>query len=74
MKRKIKKSVYLPLGLGLYAIAMTCYFGPRLLEEGMGIKLWLSIAFEVVVVIGLFFALRRKERLAAEWPDKVKQE
>lgn len=69
-RRKIKKSVALPVGLGLYALAMTLYFGPRLLSEGQGLKLWISIAVEVLVVVALFFALRRKERLAAQWPDK----
>ena len=60
----------MPVGLGLYALAMTLYFGPRLLSEGQSLKLWISIAVEVLVVVALFFALRRKERLAAQWPDK----
>lgn len=69
--KRIKKSVMLPLALGLYATAMTLYFGPRLIEEGMSLKLWLSVGLEALVVVGLFFALRRKERLASNWPDKL---
>ena len=56
--------------LGLYALSMTLYFGPRLIEEGLSVKLWISVAVEVLVVVALFFALRRKERLASEWTDK----
>lgn len=68
--KRLKKSVWLPVGLGLYALSMTLYFGPRLIDEGMSLKLWVSVAVELLVVVALFFALRRKERLAGEWPDK----
>lgn len=65
-RKQLKKSVWLPFGLGLYALAMSLYFGPRLLAEGMAVKFWISVAFEILVVVGLYFALRRKEKLASE--------
>lgn len=69
-KGKLKKSVWLPLGLALYGACMTLYFGPRLIAEGRGAKLWVSVAFEVILIIGLFFALRRKEKLSDKWKEK----
>ena len=68
-RKRLKKSLWLPAALAIYAIIMTLYFGPRLIEEGMGVKLWVSVAVEVLVVVALFFALRRKERLASKWED-----
>lgn len=68
-RNRIKKSIWVPLCLGVYAICMSLYFGPRLVSEGQSVKLWISIAVEVLVVVALFFALRRKERLASEWKD-----
>lgn len=70
MRRKlIKKSVALPVGLGLYALAMSAYFGPRLIADGMSVKFWISVAAEILVVVALFFALRRKEKLAKHWEE-----
>lgn len=67
-RRKLKKSIVAPLAIGIYAAAMTLYFGPRLIAEGQAFKLWISVAVEVVFIVGLFFALRRKEKLAATRP------
>lgn len=68
-RKRIKKSIWLPLALALYGGAMSAYFGPRLIAEGLVAKFWLSIIVEVLVVIGLFFALRRKEKLASGWGE-----
>lgn len=61
--------MWLPLVLALYAAAMSCYFGPRLIAQGMAAKLWISVAVEAVIVIALFFALRRKENLSRRWDN-----
>ena len=66
--RKLKKSIWLPAVLALYAAGFSCWFGPRLIAEGQGVKFWISVGFEVVVIVGLFFALRRKEHLARTRP------
>lgn len=65
MRKKLKKSLWLPPLLAVYCAVMDIYFGPRLIAEGRASKFWISVAFEAVVVIGLFFALRRKEHLAS---------
>lgn len=67
-RTRLKKSVWLPIGLALYALSMTLIFAPRLIEEGQSVKLWISIAFELIILTALFFALRRKERLASTRP------
>lgn len=56
--------------LAIYGAAMSVFFGPRLIAEGLAAKFWISVAVEVVVIIGLFFALRRKERLGSWWNDR----
>lgn len=72
-RRRIRKSLWLPLVLALYAIAISCYFGPRLIAEGLATKFWISVAVEAVVVVGLFFALRRKENLSGKWDNIEKK-
>lgn len=69
-RKRLKKSTWLPVGLGLYALSMSLYFGPRLLEDGQSVKFWISVVFEAIVVVGLFFALRRKERLAKKYESE----
>ena len=49
--------------LGVYASCISAYFGPRLIAEGLAVKFWISVGVEVLIVGGLFFALRRKETL-----------
>lgn len=68
--RRLRKSVWLPAALAVYAGVMTAYFGPGLLEDGQDVKLWVSVGVEVVVVVGLFFALRAKERYGSWRQDK----
>lgn len=54
--------------LALYGLAMSLYFGPRLIAEGQAVKFWISVGVEAAFVIGLYFALNRKEKLAANRP------
>lgn len=66
-RKKFKKSIWLPLTLALYAGVMSAYFGPELIAEGLALKFWISVGVEVIFIIGLFFALRRKEKLSNRW-------
>lgn len=50
--------------LALYAMVISCVFGPKLIAEGLAAKFWISVAVEAIVVVGLFFALKKKESLA----------
>lgn len=65
-----KRYIWLPVVLGLYGGLMLAYFGPQLLQEGRHVKFWIAVVVEVVLVVGLFFALRRKARLKEQWKDR----
>lgn len=67
MRRKLKKSIWMPAALAIYAAAMSAYFGPKLIAEGLALKFWISVAVEVIFIVGLYFALRHRERLASRW-------
>lgn len=69
-RRKIRKSVWVTASLAIYGAAMSAYFGPQLIAEGRALKFWLSVAVEVIFIVGLFFALRRKESLHDSWPNQ----
>lgn len=72
--RKLRKSIWVPLCLAIYCAAMTFAFARRLLEDGQAVKLWISVGVECLVLIALFFALRRKEKLANYWEKTKKKE
>lgn len=67
-RKRLKKYIWLPILLLLYGGAMGVYFGPKVIAEGNALTFWLSAAFYVVILVGLFFALRKKERLANTRP------
>lgn len=61
--KKIKKSTGLCVALFLYVTAMAIYLVPR--NHGVSdIEKYLTVAVSYVVVVLLWFVLRRKERLA----------
>lgn len=72
MKSRFKKSLWLPATLLLYAAVMSAYFGPTLIAEGQAVKFWISVGVEVIFVVGLFFALRHKEKLAGQRLEREK--
>lgn len=70
--KRLKKSIWLPATLALYAGVMSAYFGPQLIAEGNAVKFWISVGVEAVFVVGLYFALRRKEKLQSERIEREK--
>lgn len=64
---KFRKSLWLPLALAAYSAIMSCYFGPSLISDGQAPKFWISVGVEFIVVVALFFVLRRKEKLKEKW-------
>lgn len=72
MKRKLKKSNWLPWILAVYAAAMSIYFGPELIASGNHTRFWITLVAEALCITGVYFALRRKERLQAEREEKEK--
>lgn len=67
-RKRLKKYIWLPLTLALYGGAMGAYFGPKVIAEGNALTFWLSAAFYLLILVGLFFALRKKEHLANTRP------
>lgn len=62
-KLKIRRSVWIPSALLIYAAAISICFGPDLIAAGRTLQLSLSVAFELLLIIGAHFALRRREKI-----------
>lgn len=63
---KIKKQIWLPTILAIYFIAMSVIFGADLIASRQYARFWISATAETAVIIGLYFALRRRDRLRRE--------
>ena len=61
MKKKFKKSVWLPLALLLYTTAMAAYFLPKNTEISDTEK-WTTIGASYGIIALLWYVLRLKER------------
>ena len=72
MKRKYKKSVLLPLILFVYTTIMAVYFLPRNTEIGNTEK-WLTLAGSYVIILLLWYVLRKKEQLEAKRKDDLER-
>ena len=70
MKRKYKKSVLLPLILFVYTTVMAVYFLPRNTEVGNTEK-WCTLVASYVIILLLWYVLRKKEELAAKQKQKL---
>lgn len=70
--KKYKKSVWLSVLLFIYVTVMAIYFLPRNTQIGETEK-YLTVGASYVIVLLLWFVLRRKERLAAEREDDLKK-
>jgi len=62
--KQIKKSLLLPLVLFVFATGMFAYFVPK--NGHLSLETIATIVIEYIVIIGLWLALRRKERLQRE--------
>ncbi len=56
-----KKYIWLPIVLAVYFLFMTFKFGIRLLSEGEALKFWLTVGSECVVLIALYFVLKKRQ-------------
>ena len=61
MKKKFKKSVWLPLALFVYTTAMAIYFLPKNTEISDTEK-WTTIGASYGIIVLLWYVLRLKER------------
>ncbi|MBQ8593344.1 MAG: hypothetical protein IJ467_03500 [Bacteroidaceae bacterium] len=72
-KKKIKKSIALPLALFIYATAMAVYFIPRN-NEMSDTEKWVTVIASYVIIGLLWFTLKKKEDFTRkrdeEWTNK----
>ena len=61
MRKKIRKSVWMPLALLVYTTGMALYFLPRNTEISATEK-WVTIGAAYVIIALLWYVLRLKER------------
>lgn len=47
----------------IYFLAMTAFYGPELVKTGQTTRLITVAAVEIVVLIALYFFLKKRERL-----------
>lgn len=57
-----KRSVWLPLLLLIYGLGITVLFADDWIASGHTLRLWLTVAADIVIVAALWFFLRKKER------------
>lgn len=58
----MKKSVWVPILLAIYLIAMAAWFGPELLRNGETFRFVTVCVVEVIIIILVRLFLVRKER------------
>lgn len=61
MRKKFKKSVWLPLALFLYTTAMAVYFLPKNTEIS-DMEKWITIGTSYGIIALLWYVLRLKEK------------
>lgn len=62
MKRRLRKSVWMPLVLFVYTTAMAVYFLPRNTEIS-NVEKWGTIVVSYLVIALLWLVLRKKEQM-----------
>ncbi|MDE7442161.1 MAG: hypothetical protein K2M69_08355 [Muribaculaceae bacterium] len=61
--KKIKKSVWLPAIITVYFIGMMCWFGPELIRTQQTSRFVTVAAIEIVVIVALYFFLKKREEI-----------
>lgn len=65
MKRSgIPRHIWVPLLLLIYLSVMTWVFGRELIESGQSTRLWTTCGVELLIIIGVYFFLRKKKELS----------
>lgn len=62
MKRRIRKSTVILLGFTAYSAAVYAYFLPR--TDFSALRIGLTLAANIVVLVALWYIYRRRENLA----------
>ena len=70
MKKKIKKSTWMPLALLVYTTAMAAYFLPKNTEISDTEK-WITFGASYVIIALLWYVLRLKEKQIEQYNRKM---
>ena len=70
MKKKIKKSTWMPLALFVYTTAMAAYFLPKNTEISDTEK-WITFGASYLIIALLWYVLRLKERRLEQYNRKM---
>lgn len=68
--KRYKKSVLIPLALFIYTTVMAVYFIPRN-HEMSGTEKWVTVSASYVIIVALWWVLRKKEKMAAKRGDEM---
>lgn len=72
MKKKIKKSTWMPLALLVYTTAMAAYFLPKNTEISDTEK-WVTFGASYLIVALLWYVLRLKEKRMEQYNRKMEE-
>ena len=61
-KKKLRRSVWMPILLLIYLAVMTTWFAPRLIPEGETVRLIVVVLSELAIIYALRVFLVKKER------------
>lgn len=67
-----KKYIIVPAVLAVYFLFMTFYFGTQLLREGEVLRFWLTVVSEVIVLIALYFVMKKRQKYREEREKDLK--
>lgn len=62
MRRRIKKSVWLPAVLTVYFIAMMAVFGPELVRNGETARFITVSIIEIIIIVLVHLFFKKRER------------
>lgn len=69
-KRKIKKSLWIPLAFTVYAIIVYAYFLPR--NSAGTLEIAITLGVNVLIIIALWFLYRKKEEMTRQREEEMK--
>ena len=72
MKKKIKKSTWMPLALLVYTTAMAAYFLPKNTEISDTEK-WVTFGASYLIVALLWYVLRLKDKRMEQYNRKMEE-
>lgn len=64
--KKIPRSIWLPSLLLIYLLGMSGYHAKALIQAGETMRLVVVFLIEILIIVALYFFLRKREKVLAE--------